>query len=147
MERPIGPVSPPSVVLDTNVVLDWLVFRDPGVVGLAQAIETGRIRWLTCPRMREELARVLRYPALGKWNLESDRTLTCFDRWSTPCPNAAPSPTHPSCSDAHDQIFIDLALSRRARWLVTHDRALLKLARPALARGVEIITPVGWPPC
>ena len=34
-----------SAVLDTNVALDWLVFRSPGVANLAAAIEANELRW------------------------------------------------------------------------------------------------------
>ena len=45
------------------------------------------------------------------------------------------------CRDPDDQMFIDLALAQRARWLLTRDRALLALARPAAAYGLEIAAP------
>jgi predicted nucleic acid-binding protein len=38
-------------------------------------------------------------------------------------------------------VFIDLALAHRARWLLTRDKALLSLARPARVLGVEILKP------
>ena len=41
----IGPMSPPSAVLDTNTVLDWLVFRDPATEQLSRHIEAGRLAW------------------------------------------------------------------------------------------------------
>jgi hypothetical protein len=45
----------PRIVLDTNVVLDWLLFDDPSVEDLACAIQDDAIRWLACPQMRAEL--------------------------------------------------------------------------------------------
>ena len=59
-------------------------------------------------------------------------------------PVAAPGPPL-RCRDPDDQMFIDLALSARAQWLVTRDRALLVLARRARLRGVTVIRPVDWP--
>jgi predicted nucleic acid-binding protein len=49
----------PSVVLDTNVVLDWLLFNDPSVAKLAAAVVGGRVRWLATAAMRDELTHVL----------------------------------------------------------------------------------------
>jgi predicted nucleic acid-binding protein len=49
------------------------------------------------------------------------------------------------CTDPDDQVFIDLALVAGARWLVTQDRALLRLARRAALRGVVIVPPARWP--
>jgi predicted nucleic acid-binding protein len=55
-----------------------------------------------------------------------------------------PDPRFPRCSDASDQKFIDLALSHPARCLLTHDRALLKLARPLHRAGIVVGTPAAW---
>jgi predicted nucleic acid-binding protein len=144
MESPCGRAAPPAAVLDTNVVLDWLVFGDASVQALAAAVEGGVLRWLACPRMRDELARTLRYPAMEKWSVDGERVLAFFDRSSLSCPNPTPLATAPACSDADDQVFVDLALAERAAWLLTRDRALLRLARPMLARGVRVATPARW---
>ncbi|MDE1949002.1 MAG: putative toxin-antitoxin system toxin component, PIN family, partial [Burkholderiales bacterium] len=131
------PSEAPAVVLDTNVALDWLVFRDVGVSALAAAIEGGMLRWLACPRMRDELARTLTYPALAPWSPDSECVLATFDRWVQPCaqPPAAPGM---ACRDADDQVFVDLAVAGRAQWLLTRDRALLDLAAAARRRGLTI---------
>ena len=44
----------PGLILDTNAVLDWLVFRDARMHGWALAIEQAQVLWLTCAPMREE---------------------------------------------------------------------------------------------
>ena len=137
--------SAPGVVLDTNATLDWLVFENPGMAALGKAIEVGAVRWLACPRMRDELCRTLSYPKLARWNPDCERTLTCFDRWvhlQADPPRVVAGPL--VCSDTDDQIFIDLAVGARARWLVTHDRALLKLRRPAAVHGVAVLPPALW---
>jgi len=144
MESANAHASPPLVVLDTNVVLDWLVFRDASTAPLVDAIKGGRLRWLICPRMRDELVRTLSYPALARWHPDSERVLTSFDRWSVARPTPVPSATNPACSDANDQVFIDLALAEGAQWLLTHDRALLKLARRLSARGLRVAPPARW---
>jgi uncharacterized protein len=136
----------PGLVLDTNATLDWMVFGNPAMTPLRLAIEAGAVRWLACPRMRDELLRTLAYPALARFNPDRERTLTCFDRWV----QMQLEPRHlpagqPVCSDPDDQVFIDLALEHQARWLVTHDRALLKLRRQAAQRGVAVLPPAQWP--
>jgi len=50
-----------------------------------------------------------------------------------------PSPL--ACTDLSDQKFLDLAHTARADWLVTKDKALLKLARRARALGLQIVEP------
>ena len=132
-------------VLDTNVVLDWLVFRNAGVQGLAQAVEAGTVQWIGCARMLDELAHVLAHAPLGGHPFSTERVLTSAMRLMqrVPCPSALPL-HRLRCTDASDQVFIDLALQEGARWLVTRDRALLKLARRAARQGVQVVTPERW---
>jgi uncharacterized protein len=134
----------PRVVLDTNTVLDWLLFADPGVAPLVAAIESGQLSWIASPRMREELARTMGYTSLAQWKPDSERTLTSFDRWAQLQAEPLRLPAGPRCTDPADQVFIDLALAHQARWLVTKDRALLKLARRAKALGLVIVRPQAW---
>jgi predicted nucleic acid-binding protein len=135
----------PAVVLDTNTVLDWLVFEDASVAGVVAAIEGGQLRWLACDAMRDELVRTLTYRSLARWEPDSERTLSTFDRYVELVGQPWPAPLNPRCSDPDDQVFIDLALEHQARWLLTHDRALLRLAKRARIRGVCITQARHWP--
>lgn len=141
----LAPGPPAAVVLDTNVVLDWLVFDDPRVRSLAVAVRAGDARWLTCGRMRDEFARTLGYPALARRSPDVVRLLADFDRCavSLPAPQAVADPGL-CCSDPDDQVFVDLAIAHRARWLVTHDRAVLRLRRRAAGHGLRILRPGEW---
>lgn len=135
----------PAVVLDTNAVLDWLVFKDARIAPLAAAVEARAVRWLVCAGMRDELERVLGYRSLACWLPDSERVLSSFDRWVQVCERPAfVAQRALVCSDPDDQVFIDLALAQQTRWLVTHDRALLKLARRARDAGVQILRPPDW---
>jgi uncharacterized protein len=140
-----SPAAPAPLVLDTNAALDWLVFNDAGMAPLAAAIQAGQVTWMATPRMREELLRTLSYPSLAKWKPDCERTLTAFDRWTKRCAEPERSGHGPLlCSDPDDQVFIDLAVAARARWLVTHDRALHRLRRPAARMGVQLLRPSDW---
>jgi predicted nucleic acid-binding protein len=134
----------PVVVLDTNAVLDWLVFRDPVVEPLIAQLEAGCLYWVACSSMREELVHTLSYRKLQKWSPDPVRALTAYDRLVKPA--AAPPRSVPAmrCADPDDQVFIDLALAHRARWLISKDRAVLKLARRARAWSLSIIPPKQW---
>jgi predicted nucleic acid-binding protein len=137
--------SLPALVLDTNAVLDWMLFRDPGMAACAAAIEAGAVRWLACPRAISELEATLRKPALARWNPDSEQVLTRTRSLASLCPDPMPGPAPAlRCTDPDDQPFLDLALARRARWLLTHDRALLKLAGRSAMRGLLIARPVAW---
>lgn len=133
------------MVLDTNTVLDWLVFRDAGMAPVVAALEAGTLRWLACGAMRDELARTLAYRSLAKWLPDSERTLATFDQLARLLPEPPPAPQHLRCSDPDDQVFLDLALAQGARWLLSHDRALLRLAKRVRPLGLMITAPKNWP--
>jgi predicted nucleic acid-binding protein len=145
-----------SVVLDTNVVLALYWFRDARLARLAAAIETGQLRWLATPGMREELAHVLQRlqaaPLAGRMRppevdavCSAPDVLRVFDRWVMPASVPSIGPT-PRCTDAADQKFIDLALASRSRWLFSRDRAVLRLRRKILAlTGCKVQRPEDWP--
>lgn len=134
-------------VLDTNVVLDWLVFRDHAVMPLALAIESGSVCWLGCAETRAELSRLLTADRFGAGRYDVKQAHTSVDQHCTmvELPRGLPLP-RARCSDPDDQVFVDLALGRRARWLLTRDRALLKLARRCAPLGLLIQPPSAWRP-
>jgi putative PIN family toxin of toxin-antitoxin system len=125
------------IVLDTNIVLDLLVFSDPATPPLRAALEAGRLRWIATPSMREELARVLAYPQivprLAFYQLSAADVLAAFDR-QVQLVEVAPRASM-VCKDPDDQKFIDLAVAHRAR-LLSKDHAVLKLRKRLLAQGV-----------
>ena len=129
-----------AVVLDTNIVLDLLVFDDPAGAPLAAALAAGELRWLTTTAMRDELARVLGYPlivarlaAIGR---QASEVLAAFDAGAHPV-DGVPARAPCVCSDPDDQIFIDLAVAHRAR-LVSKDRAVLSMHKRLAAHGVAV---------
>ncbi|MBC7941862.1 MAG: PIN domain-containing protein [Chitinophagaceae bacterium] len=139
-----APCAAPAMVLDTNATLDWLLFGNPGMNAIKASIQSGQVRWISCSRMRVELACMLFHPRLAAWGGDRTQALAVFDRWTQACPEPCDSrPSGPRCSDPNDQVFVDLALVYGARWLVTHDRALLKLAR-ALRHRVAVVRPGDW---
>ena len=119
-----------TVVLDTNIVLDLWVFRDPRVGELDAAIANQAVTWLATPAMREELAAVLSYEQIGarmeRANVSGDAVLQAFDRHAKLVDPPAASAL--KCRDPDDQKFVDLALARGAT-LLSKDRALLALRR------------------
>ena len=129
------------IVLDTNVVLDLLVFDDPATPPLQQALQAGALKWISTPVMREELARVLAYPHLVArmdfYRLNAADVLAAFDR-QVQIVDVAPKATM-NCTDPDDQKFIDLAVAHRAQ-LLSKDRAVLKLKKRLLLAGVAVQT-------
>lgn len=143
-------LSVPVIVLDTNVVLDWLVFRDPACHAVASAIEQRLVRWTAAAGMREEFDEVVNR-GVGA-SRQPDRA-SIAQTWRRHA-EMREIGTHTStvhfasircrCSDPDDQPFIDLALQCGARWLLSRDRAVLHLAAEARRSGLEIITPARW---
>lgn len=146
MALPDSAASAPIVVLDTNVVLDWLVFRDPACGALGTAIVAGALRWTATAAMREELAHVLARGHLDAWAPDLPALWSHWDRHCVGAPTPVPGgpPGRLRCSDPDDQKFIDLAVTCGARWLLSHDRAVLRLARRLRERGVDALPPGRW---
>jgi len=124
------PPSTGTVVLDTNVVLDLLLFADPSIAELVAALQTRQARWLSTGAMRDELERVLSYRTLAApmavRGLRPEAMLERFDRSCTLQPVAPACKVR--CSDPDDQPFIDLAVVHRAT-LLSKDKAVLRLRR------------------
>ncbi len=139
VRRPMS--DKPLAVIDTQVLLDWLVFADARVARWVAAVTGGELTWIACPAMRAEFAHMVAHPRFARWQPESEHTLSVFDRHVVMRENPAASSPRLRCRDADDQVFIDLAVAHRARWLLTRDKALLALARRARPLGLEILKP------
>ena len=134
----------PLLVIDTNIVLDLLVFEDPAQAALRDAVQQGRVAWLATQAMRDELERVLTYPQVARRLLARHRTdqevLAHFDSRSRRVPPAARAPVR--CRDPDDQIFIDLAVAHRAE-LLSKDALVLRLRKRLAALGVVVASQRG----
>lgn len=116
------------IVLDTNVLLSLWVFDDSRFLPIRAAIEKGRWVALTDAACLAEFERVLDYPA---FKLDATRQRYILDDYAAiarPIP-LSPCQSLPRCSDRDDQKFLELACNGAARFVVTADKALLKLAR------------------
>jgi len=134
-------------VLDTNIVLDLLLFSDPATQALKQALASAKIQWLSTQAMRDELERVLSYPKimarLAVTELDAAKVLQRFDaqaRLVEVAPKASVT-----CRDADDQKFIDLAVQHQAM-LLSKDRAVLCMKKRLLALSVRAQTALDFQP-
>lgn len=127
-----------AVVLDSNIVLDWLLFADPACAPLRALLAAGRLRWVATQAMRDELACVLDYahlqPRLARAGQSAAQLLAQFDAHAQLRPEAARAPY--VCKDADDQKFIDLAVAERAL-LLSKDKAVICMRKRLLPLGVQ----------
>ena len=128
-----------ALVLDTNVVLDLLVFADPATALVRELLHAKALRWLATAAMRQELARVLDYPKIAPrvafYGLSAASVLAAFDAQTQIVPVAARIPA--TCRDADDQPFLDLAAAHSAI-LLSKDQAVLALRKRLLVYGALV---------
>ena len=130
-------MSPPRLVLDTNVVLSALLFSSSALSWFRRAWQAKTIRPLVSRETTMELIRVLAYPKFRLTVEERQDLLEDFLPWCETV--AVPDGIEvPACRDPLDRPFLELAVSGKADWLVTGDNDLLVLAS---AFSVPIITP------
>lgn len=129
--------SVPRVVLDTNVCLDIFLFHDAQSAALHVAMREGRIEAVTRADCRAEWLRVLHYPQVPISDEARPGIEAAFDSLVRCLPDALATASLgvplPRCADPDDQKFLELAQAAGARWLVSKDNELLKLA-PRCAR-------------
>ena len=136
------------LVLDTNVVIDWLVFDDPFLATFRAQVLSGQVTVMTHPPALEELRRVLGYREL---KLDEARRASVLERYESQTKPATrafaegeglqPSlpKQFPRCRDPDDNHFLALAFHSKADALVSRDNEVLVLARRARKFGFEIL--------
>lgn len=124
-------------VVDTNIVLDLLVFGDAAATPLREGLQTGTLQWIATTPMRDELARVLAYPKIVAhmqfYRCSAAEVLQHIDtlvRWVDVAPKASVT-----CKDPDDQKYIDLAVAHKAL-LLSKDSAVLAMRMRLSAQGV-----------
>jgi len=135
---------PPKVVLDTNAVLDWLVFRDPRCARWTSWLAEGRARWVSNAATRAECWHVLQRGVAAQHAPSLDLLAQIWCRLAVDGLDTAAPLSRARCTDPDDQKFVDLAVQAQARWLVSRDKAVLKLRRRLVHHGVEVLTPQAW---
>jgi uncharacterized protein len=126
------------LVIDTNVLVSALIFKDSRHLPLREAWADRRVTPLLSIATYRELKKVLGY---RMFDIGDDRiaeaiaALGSFIEWIEI--DEASAATLPKCSDRDDQKFLDVALCGKADALVTYDKALLKLRRRSLPFRIE----------
>ncbi len=145
------PLEQPSplitlLILDTNIVLDVFVFNDAAAQPIRDGLTARSLDWIATTPMRVELERVLGYaqivPRLAFYELSAEDVLAQFDAHARLVP--VPAKASVSCSDADDQMFIDLAVAHRST-LLSKDKAVTSMAKRLQALNVRTQSVLHWP--
>jgi hypothetical protein len=142
-------MEPALLVIDTQSLFDWLVFRNPLCADWPSRLGGAAWRWIYTPPMKAEFDFVAAKGFGERWPVAHSALDDAWSRFAHPVGQPAPlgASLQLRCSDPDDQKFIDLAIAVSAHTLVTRDKALLKLARRASARhGLRICPPGAWLP-
>lgn len=137
-----------KVVLDTNVVLDWLVFGDPRIEKLRHDFASQRTVLMSHPLANTELQRVLAYPTL---NLSTEQQAAVLAQYvahsqSLVMPAGFSSENlllpakFPKCRDRDDQFWFALAYHGNADALISRDQKVLTLAKRVAPFEIRIMT-------
>jgi putative PIN family toxin of toxin-antitoxin system len=138
-----------KLVLDTNVVMDWLHFLDPGFGPIAQAIAESPVELVSTAECLQELRHVLARPQFGLDEVAQAEMCAAYAArvrlWTVDEP-AGETSALPRCRDPDDQKFLVLAQQAGADYLLTKDRALLRLSASILKRqcGFAVLTPASF---
>ena len=107
------------LVLDTNVWLDWLLFDDPAVAPIRNAVAEGKAESGSRKEEGVDPRPTIQDPRVSGSIHHSPFTAHAVPAEGNPLPK---------CEDPDDQKFLELALACDAAFLVTRDGALLELA-------------------
>jgi uncharacterized protein len=119
-------MTKPTIVLDTNIVLDWLIFEDGGMPELMAALNARQLTIATNEECINELTRVLAYPIFKLSLVAQQKALEKYLAYATSvAPRASLLGRVPRCRDKDDQKFLELAAHAGAVALVSKDNAVL----------------------
>ena len=128
----------PRLVLDTNVILDLLVFKDPSTEPIRLLLDANQVDTVRTPASMAELIDVIGRPA---FKLSREDQATIVQAWETSSrllENTAIESAPFTCRDLDDQVFINMAYSLRPALLLSKDLRVLELQAIAQRHGVDI---------
>lgn len=138
------PSTTPVVVLDTNVLLDWLYWGNEEVAQLKPLLASGWVQLRSRATMQEAAHVLAREGFCG----ESETVWTLLREWYgqsvglTEDDYAKAREVGVSrCRDPDDQKFLDIAQFSQAQLLITRDKLVLKAGKRLKKEGTLVLTP------
>lgn len=128
----------PCLVLDTNVILDLLVFKDPSAEPIRLLLDAKQVDAVRSKASMLELIDVIQRPIFKLSREEQDIILQAWESVTRLLENTAIEAAPFTCRDPDDQVFIDMAYSLRPALLLSKDLRVLELRTIAKHHRVEI---------
>jgi predicted nucleic acid-binding protein len=133
----------PSLVLDTNVILDLLVFKDPSTEPIRLLLDAKQVDAVRNEASTLELIDVIQRPMFKLSRADQATIVQSWESSARLLENTAIEPAPFTCRDPDDQVFIDMAYSVRPALLLSKDLRVLELRAIAKHHGVEISNQYG----
>jgi predicted nucleic acid-binding protein len=128
----------PRLILDTNVILDLLVFKDPSAEPIRILLDARLVDAVRSEASTLELIDVIQRPAFKLSREEQEIILQAWESNTRLLENAMIEEAPFTCRDLDDQVFINMAYSIRPALLLSKDLRVLELQTIAKPHGVEI---------
>jgi len=128
----------PRLVLDTNVILDLLVFQDPAAEVVRMALDAKLVDAVRSEASMLELIDVIQRPSFKMSEEQQQAILKSWENSTRLLENTTIKPAPFTCRDQDDQVFLDMAYSLRPALLLSKDLRVLELQAIAKRYGVEI---------
>ena len=128
----------PHLVLDTNVILDLLVFKDPSTEPIRLLLDAQQVDAVRTLASMAELIDVIGRPAFKLSREEQETIREAWESSSRLLETTAMERAPFTCRDPDDQVFLDMAYSIRPALLLSKDLRVLELCAIAKHHGVEI---------
>jgi len=126
------------LVLDTNVILDLLVFQDPAAEVIQTVLDAKLVDAVRTEASMLELMDVIQRP---NFKLSKEQQQIILKQWESSSrllENSAIEPAPFTCRDLDDQVFINMAYSIRPALVLSKDLRVLELRAVAKHHGIEI---------
>ena len=128
----------PRLVLDTNVILDLLVFKDPTAEPIRLMLDAKIVDAVRSEASMLELVDVIQRPIFKLSQEEQEMILRAWASVTRLLETTAIESAPFSCRDLDDQVFLDMAYSVRPALLLSKDLCVLELQGIAQRHSVEI---------
>ena len=128
----------PRLILDTNVILDLLVFKDPTTEPIRLLLDAKLVDTVRSEASMLELIDVIQRPIFKLSREAQEIILQKWESSSRLLENTAIEPAPFTCRDPDDQVFLDMAYSLRPALLLSKDLRVLELCASSKRHGIAI---------